>query len=93
MENEILFCDKCNSKLNFRVVQSHKNMGRKWAKCCDKFFWADSNNYDLDKFKRGTCYRCGCYNCEVTDCNKTFDWFGNKIPTNDVILEKLEGMQ
>lgn len=72
-------CEKCNKPLNFNETRGGQNKGRFYAKCC-KFYWNDSKGYDINKFKNGACYRCGNYGCEVTDCEKTFDWFGNLIP-------------
>lgn len=76
----IAYCSVCDKELKFNVTRTGPNAGRLYSKCCNKFYWGDSKGYDIDKFKNGACFRCGNYKCEVTDCDKTFDWFGNLIP-------------
>lgn len=80
MEN-IYKCN-CGEPIRFIIVKNGLNKNREYFKCpkCKKFYWNDSNNYNAERFKNGSCYRCGNYGCEVTDCDNDFDWFGNLIP-------------
>ena len=84
-------CD-CNSNCKLSIVKKEgPNKGREFYHCatnkCKCFKWKDSKTYDPTKFKNGACFRCGYYGCEITDCNREFDWFGNKIP-NDIELDE-----
>jgi len=71
----------------FTVKKEGVNKNREFYKCelnvCDFFAWNDSKNYDTNKFKKGSCFRCGRYGCDGTDCDEKFDWFGNRIPSDD----------
>lgn len=76
------YCDA--DSIEFKVKKENNNKGRKFYKCdgsvCKFFKWADRvDEYDPDKFRRGTCHRCGRYNCDSTDCEETWDTFGNVI--------------
>jgi hypothetical protein len=60
-------------------------------KCLDFFQWEhqekkaqikSKKEYDSDRFKRGSCFRCGRWGCYADACYQTHDWFGNLIPTN-----------
>jgi hypothetical protein len=85
MDTHICDRNECGEILIFRTVNKEgPNKGRLFCKClCGKFYWNDSRSYNEDKFKSGSCFRCGNYGCEITDCERVFDWFGNKIPNND----------
>jgi hypothetical protein len=80
----------CNLKANyFTVKKEGPNTGRKFYTCSNKeascgfFKWDDAiGNYNPENFKDGSCYRCGRWGCEITDCEKTTDFFGNVIPEN-----------
>lgn len=77
---------KCGATIDFRVVKKEgPNTGREFCNCykCGKFYWKDSKNYDTDKFKNGSCFRCGNYGHDIFDCKENFDWFGNLIPETD----------
>ena len=81
-----MICTICKKDLEFKITQNGKNKGREYAKCeCNKFYWNDSINYNPEKFKNGSCYRCGTWGCEITDCEKSFDWYGNLIPDSNSI--------
>ena len=80
-----LDCDQCHKPLLFlKVRKEGPNKGREFCKCpCGKFCWNDSIHYNNDDFNDGKCFRCGYYGCEVTDCDKTFDFRGNLIPNDE----------
>lgn len=88
-EGDIVYkCDQCNDVLLFKIVKKEgPNKGREFSKCnkCNKFYWKDTKYYkrDQEKYKIGSCYRCGYYGCDLIDCKKQFDWFGNLIPDDD----------
>jgi len=77
----------CNLCPASSISHSAKNPGRKYFHCpkeqnrCKFFGWGDSRDYEYgnDRFKNGSCFRCGYYNYEVTDCEREFDFFGNLI--------------
>ena len=73
------------------VKKDGPNKGRLFYTCksrtCKFFYFEDEieeklamGNYNPDRFKPGSCYRCGTWGCNMEDCEKTHDWFGNKIP-------------
>ncbi len=71
------------------VLKEGPNKGRKFLKCqsenCKFWQWEDAlpRGYDPSRFKSGACFRCGHYGCEITDCDRKLDWFGNKIPNEE----------
>jgi len=78
-------CPKCSKILKpITVKKEGPNKDRTFFSCKDDkiFLWNDSKGYDEDKFKNGACFRCGRYNCDATDCEQVFDWYGNLIPSN-----------
>lgn len=74
----------CNTEtIKLQVKKEGPNQHRYFLKCktdkCKFWKWCDTDNYDTTKFKMGSCFRCGRYNCDATDCEETHDIFGNKI--------------
>lgn len=75
---------KCKIKASMKTVTKEgENKGRKFYTCpqgaCNFFKW-DTSKYDPRNFKPGSCYRCGTWGCEITDCDKKYDYYGNFIP-------------
>jgi len=79
---------QCNIEaVQFTVKKDGPNKGRKFYTCktkqCKYFEWSDNTNYNPDKFKNGTCFRCGKWgHYDEGDCKETHDWFGNLIPND-----------
>jgi len=77
---------KCGKESKcFTVRKEGPNTGRKFYTCpdnkvCNFFQWEDSNNYNPERFKSGSCHRCGRWGCEITECKETHDYYGNEIP-------------
>lgn len=77
------FCGLDSVKL--KVKKQTPNYGRTFYKCygdgCKFFKWQDTmDEYNPEVFKNGACFRCGRFRCDATDCEETFDVFGNIIP-------------
>ena len=86
MDNPKCFCGK--ETVKFKVKKQGVNCGREFCKCvkseCKFWKWTDEmNQYNPHKFKNGSCFRCGRYNCDATDCEESFDIFGNIIEDED----------
>lgn len=91
MDTNQVNCD-CNIPASYLTVKKEgPNTGRKFYTCrqreCKFFSFEDDlhkrkpkKGYNADNFKTGSCYRCGRWGCEATDCEQKFDFFGNLIP-------------
>jgi hypothetical protein len=84
MEN--IHCE-CGNVANLLTVKKEgKNTGREFYTCatrtCNFFGWNDSRDYNSDKFKSGTCSKCGYFSCDDEKCDRVFDFYHNKIPSD-----------
>jgi hypothetical protein len=79
--SENCFCGV--KRAEYTVKKKGPNSGKSFFTCkkrkCKYFEWKETR-YDSSRFRRGSCYRCGRYNCDAEECEEEFDWFGNKIP-------------
>lgn len=76
----------CRCKKEMKLLQVKKNgpnQGKYFYTCdqkgCNSFHWYPPV-FDNEEYKNGTCYRCGRWGCDATDCDETHNWFGVPIP-------------
>jgi hypothetical protein len=76
----------CKKELPLLTVKKEgTNKGKEFYSCreCNYFSWKNScDSYNPNKFKQGSCYRCGRWGCDAIDCQQKRGYYGNDIPKN-----------